>query len=162
LEFKSFALWCFECELLDCNIIMKKSYWLNDHLIQIIAYHVESTTLEDGTYELVPEPEQGISEDQVNVAEDLTEAPNQSSEVVDIPDPSLTQEGKPQCITQFFKLCTYYVIYLYCALSFRSCNETLDAWNSGTYVMFFLSFYRIDALLIGPAEVEWFSVTPAI
>jgi hypothetical protein len=44
---------------------------------------------------LVPEPEQGISEDQVNIAEDLTEAPNQSSEVVDIPDHSLTQEGKP-------------------------------------------------------------------
>jgi hypothetical protein len=84
-------------------------------------------TLEDGTYELVPEPEQGIFEDQVNVAEDLIEAPNQSLEVVDIPDPSLTQEGKPRCTTQFFKLCTYYVIYLYCALSFRSCNETLDA-----------------------------------
>jgi hypothetical protein len=84
-------------------------------------------TLEDGTYELVPKTEQGISEGQVNVAEDLTEAPNQSSKVVDIPDPSLTQEGKPRCITQFFfKLCTYYVIYLYCALSFRSCNETLD------------------------------------
>jgi hypothetical protein len=31
----------------------------------------------------------------VNIAEDLTEAPNQSSEVVDIPDHSLTQEGKP-------------------------------------------------------------------
>jgi hypothetical protein len=119
---------------------MKKSYWLNNHLIQIIAYHVESTTLEDGTYELVPEPEQGISKDQVNVAEDLTEAPNQSSEVVDILDPSLTQEGKPRCITLFFELCTYYVIYLYCTLSFRSCNETLDAWNSETYVMFFWVF----------------------
>jgi hypothetical protein len=83
--------------------------------------------LEDGTYELVPEPEQGISKDQVNVAEDLTEALNQSSEVVDISDPSPTQEGKPRCITQFFKLCTHYVIYLYCALSFRSCNETVDA-----------------------------------
>jgi hypothetical protein len=56
-------------------------------------------TLEDGTYELVPEPKQGISEDQVNVAEDLTEAPNQSSEFVDIPDPSLTEEGKHRCIT---------------------------------------------------------------
>jgi inosine-uridine nucleoside N-ribohydrolase len=37
--------------------------------------------LEDGTYELVPEPEQGIFEDQVNIAEDLTEASNQSSKV---------------------------------------------------------------------------------
>jgi hypothetical protein len=26
LEFKSFALWCFECELLDCNLIVKESY----------------------------------------------------------------------------------------------------------------------------------------
>jgi hypothetical protein len=80
---------------------VKESYWLNNHLIQIIAYHVESTTLENGTYELVPEPEQGISEDQVNVAEDLTEAPHQSSKVVDIPDPNPTQEGKPRYITQF-------------------------------------------------------------
>jgi hypothetical protein len=112
LEFKSFALWCFECELLDCNLIVKESYWLNNHLIQIIAYHVESMTREDGTYELVPKPEQGISEDQVNVAEDLTEAPNQSSKVVHIPDPSLTQEGKSRCITQFFKLCTYWACEL--------------------------------------------------
>jgi hypothetical protein len=78
---------------------VKENYLLNNHLIQIIAYHVESTTHEDGTYELVPEPEQGISEDQVNVAEDLTEAPNQGSEDINIPDPSVTQEGKPRCIT---------------------------------------------------------------
>jgi hypothetical protein len=88
---------------------------------------VESTTLDDGTDELVPEPEEGISEDQVNVAEDLTEAPNQGSEDIDIPDPSFTREGKHRCITQYFKLCTYSVIYLCCALSSRSCNETLDA-----------------------------------
>jgi hypothetical protein len=30
---------------------------------QIIAYHVELTTLNDGDYELVPETEQGFSED---------------------------------------------------------------------------------------------------
>jgi hypothetical protein len=63
---------------------------LISHLIQIVAYHVESTRLENRTYELVPEPEQGISKDQINIAEDLTEAPNQSSEVIDIPDPSPT------------------------------------------------------------------------
>jgi hypothetical protein len=65
-------------------------------LLQITAYYVDSTTLTDGTYELIPEPEQGILEDQVNVAEELTEAPNQSLEVIDIPDPSPTQEGKPR------------------------------------------------------------------
>jgi hypothetical protein len=44
---------------------------------------------------LVPEPEQGISEDQVNVAENLTEAPNQSSKVIDIPNPSLPKKASP-------------------------------------------------------------------
>jgi hypothetical protein len=96
-------------------------------LLQITAYHVDSTTLTDGIYKLVPEPEQGISEDQVNVAEGLTEVPNQGSEDINIPDPSPTQEGKPQCITQYFKLCTYITIYLSCALNVRSCYETLDA-----------------------------------
>jgi hypothetical protein len=76
---------------------------------------------------LVSEPEQGISEDQVHVAEDLTEALNQGLEDIDIPDPSSTQESKPRCITQYFKLCTYIAIYLACALSVRSCYETLVA-----------------------------------
>jgi hypothetical protein len=62
---------------------------------QIIAYHVESTTLDDGDYELVLENEQEFSEDPVNVAEILTEASNQSSEVSDTTDPSPAQEGSP-------------------------------------------------------------------
>jgi hypothetical protein len=62
-----------------------------NHLIQIIASHVESATLDDGVYELIQEPEQGFFEDHVNVAEDLTEAPNQGLEVFDIPDPSPAQ-----------------------------------------------------------------------
>jgi hypothetical protein len=53
----------------------------------------------DGDYELVPEPELGFSEDPANVAEDIIEAPNQSSEVFDTTDPSSAQEGKPRCIT---------------------------------------------------------------
>jgi hypothetical protein len=96
-------------------------------LLQIIAYHVDLTTPADSTYELIPEPDKGISEAQVNVAEDLSEAPNQGSEDTDITDPSLTSEGKPRCLTQYFKLCTYVVIYLYYALSSRSCYETLVA-----------------------------------
>jgi hypothetical protein len=65
-------------------------------LFQITAYHVDSTTLADGTYELIPEPEQSISEGQENITEELTEVPNQSSEVFNILDPSPTQEGKPR------------------------------------------------------------------
>jgi hypothetical protein len=68
-------------------------------LLQIIAYHVDLTTLADGTYELIPEPDKGISEAQVNIAEDLSEAPNQDLEGTDITDPNITSEGKPRCIT---------------------------------------------------------------
>jgi hypothetical protein len=71
-------------------------------------------------YELVQESEQRFFEDQMNVTEDLTEALNQSSKVFDIPDPSPAQEGKPPCITQYFKLLHLYsfiLIYLYYALS---------------------------------------------
>jgi hypothetical protein len=70
-------------------------------------------TLDDGDYELVPEHEQGFSEDPANVAEVITEAPNQSSEVFDIPNPSPAQEGKPRCITQYFKLLHLYGFYFY-------------------------------------------------
>jgi hypothetical protein len=69
--------------------------FLNQYpLLQIAAYHVDSTTL--ANYELISEPEQGISEEQVNVTEELTEAPNQSSGDIDISDPSPTNEGKPR------------------------------------------------------------------
>jgi hypothetical protein len=65
-------------------------------------------TLDDGDYELVAEHEQGFSENHLNIAEDIIEAPNQGSEVLDIPDPSPAQEGKPRCITQYFKLLHLY------------------------------------------------------
>jgi hypothetical protein len=60
--------------------------------------------LDDGDYELVLGQDQGFSEDPTNVAENLTEAPNRSSEVSDTPAPNPTQEGKPQCIPQYFNL----------------------------------------------------------
>jgi hypothetical protein len=82
----------------------------------IIAYHVESATLDDGIYELVQEPELGFSEDPANITEILTEAPNQSSEVSDTPDPNPTQEGKPRCITQYFNLLQFYLHIMYLAL----------------------------------------------
>jgi hypothetical protein len=84
---------------------------------QIIAYHVESTTLDDRDYELVPETEPRFSKDPVNVVETLTEAPNQSSEVSDTTDPSPAQEGMPRCITQYFNLLQFYTYILYLALS---------------------------------------------
>jgi hypothetical protein len=84
---------------------------------QVIAYHVESMILDDGDYELVPEQEQGFSEDPINIVETLTEAPNQSLEVSDTIDSSPAQEGKPRCITQYFNLLQFYAYILYLALS---------------------------------------------
>jgi hypothetical protein len=74
---------------------VKESYWLNNHLIQIIAYHIESTTLEDGTYKLVLEPEEGISEDLVNVAEDLTEAPTKIQKLLTFLTPASPKKASP-------------------------------------------------------------------
>ena len=43
------------------------------------AFHIDSTTLADGTYELVPESESEQCEAQANLTE-IVEDPNQSSE----------------------------------------------------------------------------------
>jgi hypothetical protein len=76
----------------------------------IFAYHIDSTTLADGDYELIPNQGVEISEDPGNTVGDLTEAPNQSSENFDTPAPSPANEGKPRCITQYFN---YYIIQSY-------------------------------------------------
>jgi hypothetical protein len=60
------------------------------------AYHVDSTTLADGDNELIPEQGVESTEDPGNAIEDLTEAPNQSSENFDTPTPNPTQKGKPR------------------------------------------------------------------
>jgi hypothetical protein len=60
------------------------------------AYHVDSTTLADGDYEVIPEQGVESTEDPGNAIGDLTEAPNQSSENFDTPAPNPTQEDKPQ------------------------------------------------------------------
>jgi hypothetical protein len=73
-------------------------------------------TLDDGDYELVLGQDQGFSEDPINVAEELTEAPNQSSEVSDIPASTPTQEGKPRCIPQYFNLLPFHLYIIYLAL----------------------------------------------
>jgi hypothetical protein len=64
----------------------------------MFAYHIDSTTLADGDYQLIPELEGDISEHPGNLIGDITEAPNPGSETfsVDISDPSPTSEGKPR------------------------------------------------------------------
>ena len=60
----------------------------------VCAFHIDTTTLADGTYELVPEAEEGPGEAQVNFA-DAVENPNPTSEASET---YLAQEGKPRCI----------------------------------------------------------------
>ena len=74
------------------------------------AFHIDSTTLADGTYELVPESESEQREAQANLTE-VAEDPNQSSEE---PKASYAQqEGKPRNITYYFQLyAIYHSIYL--------------------------------------------------
>ena len=62
------------------------------------AYHIDTTTLADDTYELVSEYESEQCEAQVNLTE-ITEDLNQSSEE---PKASSAQEGKPRSMSYLF------------------------------------------------------------
>ena len=64
-------------------------------VISSIALHIDTTSLSDGTYELIPDSEGGDLEAQVNTVV-LTEAPDQSSEEPRAEIVSDYREGKPQ------------------------------------------------------------------
>ena len=70
-------------------------------LTQIVASHIEATSLADGTYELIQESDGDISEAQTNVAE-LTEVPHPDSEEPKARGPIDAIEGKPRCIILLF------------------------------------------------------------
>ena len=61
----------------------------------VLAFHIDTTTLSDGTYELISESDGGDPEVQVNAAV-LTEAPDQSSEESRAEIVSDCQKGKPR------------------------------------------------------------------
>ena len=61
----------------------------------VLALHIDTTTLSDRTYELIPDFEGGDLEAQANTAV-LTEASDQSSEESRAEIVSDYQEGKPQ------------------------------------------------------------------
>jgi hypothetical protein len=50
----------------------------------------------NGNYKIFQESTEDTLEDQMNVTKGLTEAPNQSSEDIDISDFSPTSKGKPR------------------------------------------------------------------
>jgi hypothetical protein len=61
-----------------------------------LAYHVDSTTLTNGNYQLIPEPEGGCSEDPKDFVREFSEGLNQSSDVTNLTNPSPTRKGKPR------------------------------------------------------------------
>ena len=61
----------------------------------VLASHIDTTVLADGTYELIPESEGGDPEVQVNAAV-LTEDPEQNPDEPKANLASDYQEGKPR------------------------------------------------------------------
>jgi hypothetical protein len=61
-----------------------------------LAYHVDSISPTDGNYQLIPEPEGGYSEDPEYFVKEFSEGPNQSSNVINLTNPSPTSKGKPR------------------------------------------------------------------
>ena len=61
----------------------------------VLASHIDTTVLSDGTYELIPDFEEGDPEVQVNAAV-LTEDPDQSPEQPKAVLASDYREGKPR------------------------------------------------------------------
>jgi len=90
-----------------------------------IAFHIDSTTLADGTYELVPESESEQREAQVNLTE-ATEGLNPFSEE---PRTSYAQEGKPRSTSFYFKLCNLLLFLFTCAFKLQELTGTLVAWS---------------------------------
>ena len=64
-------------------------------VISFLASHIVTTVLADGTYELIPESEEGDQEAQLNAAI-LTEDPDQSLEEPKADLASDYREGKPR------------------------------------------------------------------
>ena len=88
-----------------------------------MCIQVDTTTLADGTYELVPESESEQHEAQVNLTE-VAEDPNQSSEE---PKAKCAEEGKPRSMTHYFHLNATYCFYILMHLSLQELIETLVA-----------------------------------
>jgi hypothetical protein len=65
-------------------------------IIYTFARHLDSSTLADGDYQLIPEPEGVCFEDPGNLAVEFSEALNQGSEDINLTNPSPTSEGKPR------------------------------------------------------------------
>ena len=98
---------------MNCNFIVKENNHHYHHYNLHLCILIESTTLADGTYELVPASESEQREAQVNLTE-VAEDPNPSSEE---PQANCSQEGKPRSMNPIFLNLCNLLLYFTCALS---------------------------------------------
>ena len=84
--------------MFELQLYSKANYKLLSSYTHACAFHIDTTTLADGTYELVPESESEQCEAQVNLTE-IAEDLNQNSEE---PKASSTQEAKPRSMSYLF------------------------------------------------------------
>ena len=87
--------------MVELQLYSEGKLYSSTSLIPITAFHIEITSLADGTYELIQEPDGDISEAQANVIV-LTEAPNSDSEEPKSTDSIDITTGKPRCIILLF------------------------------------------------------------
>ena len=108
---------------LNYNFIVKQIINYYRHTTHTCAFHIDTTTLADGTFELVPEPESEQHEAQVNLTE-ATEDPNSVSEE---PKASYAQEGKPRSMFYLFEFMQLFVFLFICAFKLQELFGTLVA-----------------------------------
>ena len=87
--------------LVELQLYSEGKLYSSTSLIPTIALHIETTSLADGTYELIQEPDGDFSKAQTNVVE-ITEAPNSDSEDPKSTNYIDTNTGKPRCIILLF------------------------------------------------------------
>jgi hypothetical protein len=97
-----------------------------------VALHVDTTTFGNGTCEISPESTEDVPEDQRNVTKGISEAPNQSSEDINISDFSPTSKGKPRTYPIILFILQSMPIYIISCIKSKNWGETLDAWILGT------------------------------
>ena len=87
--------------MVELQLYSEGKLYSRTSLFPTIAFHIETTSLADGTYELIQELDGDISEAQANVVE-LTEVPNPDSEEPKASDPIDSTKGKPRYIILLF------------------------------------------------------------
>ena len=97
--------------MVELQLFSEGKLYSSTSLIPTTAFHIEITSLADGRYKLIQEPDGDISEAQANVAE-LTEVPNPNSEEPKPTDSIDTTTGKPRCIILLFLIMQLIIIYL--------------------------------------------------